>query len=636
MFKYCLVKSGPPFHPKLPIGVEQWVSAFGGNLIEPDVIMLECERLCFDLIHIVCCPENYQLLAAIRNRLGRQSKTIIALSVPSILNGQFGDHEQEALTTACAQADLLFAVDYATALHYERISKQRVYTLPNPADLRQICVESDGAYTKLDKIAFVMEHERFDAFHREFLEMQLAREGCDACHKSYEVEVYGDDVWGNPELLARLGQFAFICFDVDLVGHDEELIYLTARGCAIVGGGRAEVIKRCFCFSAHLTATETLRTLHWLLSDASAKKFALECAADKIEYYNHGNSRHRFITLLANSGVLNTREFRKHPDVMRDVNRVVYLDAINHVSGPIDFSYNSDEFVVVCLVKNGMEYLPSFLRHYRAIGAKHFYFIDNESSDATRTVLMEQPDVTLYRTALMHKRFESEIRRAIIEIHCGSRWCMCVDIDELFDFPGSNKLTSGEFLNYLRSNGFTSVVAYMLDMFATDQNISSLYLEDIYTDFDLSSIREGDYFFGFEVFCANNVLPSPKICNYYGGVRQSHIPPGESRFLLTKHPLIFIDHHMEPVTMPHFCDKSRVADVTCLLKHYKLTFSLKARIEEGIRTDSYSFIIKDQIAAYLSLTSGASAINASNKSEVFTDVWRLVENGFLFASERYR
>jgi hypothetical protein len=213
---------------------------------------------------------------------------------------------------------------------------------------------------------------------------------------------------------------------------------------------------------------------------------------------------------------------------------------------------------------------------------------------------------------------------------------MCVDIDELFEFPGSGTLTTRSFLDYLNANGFTSVVAYMLDMFAVDASLGGIYLEDTYRNFDLSDVSKGDYFSGFEAFCDHNLLPCPEIGNYYGGVRQHHIRSGESRFLLTKHPLMFIDHHIEAVTMPHFCNKSRVADVTCLLKHYKLTASLKERIEEGIRTDSFSFIIQDQIAAYLSLSGNGPDYRAGCRSEVYTDVGRLVENGFLYTSDRYQ
>lgn len=620
--KYCLVNSGLAAHPGLPVGVEQWVDALGGELVAPDALAMPVACARYDVIHIVCCPHNYRLIADVRSRLGRYGKTKVILSLRRIFDERPDTRAHDALVATCAQADLLVAGDQTTVLHYERMTGRRVHALPDPADLRRLYAEAGASGPKLDKIAFVMPRERFDAHGPGFL--------------GRDVELFCEDFRSTPALLARLGQFAFICFDADLEGHDAELIYLAARGCAVIGGCRAEVIKRCFALSAHLAFDDTLKTLRWFLDDEDAKRYALECAADKLEYYNHGNSRNRMMALLATTGLLAARDPGAGSALAGDADRVVYLDAIRHVSGPDHVTYGSDEFVVVCLVKNGVEYLPSFLRHYRGLGAKHFYFIDNESRDATRAILADQPDVTVYRTALQHRKFESEIRRTIIEKHCRFRWCMCVDIDELFEFPGSGTLTTRGFIDYLNAHGFTSVVAYMLDMFAVDASSAGVYLEDAYPNFDLSDVSKGDYYAGFEAFCDHNVLPCPEIGNYYGGVRQHHIRSGESRFLLTKHPLMFIDHYIEAVTMPHFCNKSRVADVTCLLKHYKLTASLKERIEEGIRTDSFSFIIKDQIAAYLSLSGNGPVDRAGRPSDVYTDVGRLVESGFLYTSDRYQ
>jgi hypothetical protein len=622
MLKYCLVNSGIAPRSELPVGVEQWVDALGGELVVPEALdtPVACAR--YDVIHIVCCPHNDLLIADIRNRLGWNGKTRVILSLRSMFDARPETHEHDALVAACAQADLLVACDHATVLHYERMTGRRVHALPDPADLRRLYAEAVASRPQLDKIAFVMRRERFEAHGPGFL--------------GRDVELFCDDFRSTPALLARLGHFAFICFDADLEGHDAELIYLAARGCAIIGGGRAEVIKRCFSLSAHRALNDTLKTLRWFLDDEDAKRYALECAADKLEYYNHGNSRNRLMALLAATGLPDARDPGADSAMAGDADRVVYLDAIHHVSGPAHVTYDSDEFVVVCLVKNGAEYLPSFLRHYRRIGATHFYFVDNESTDATPSLLADEPDVTVFRTALQHRKFESEIRRVIIEKHCASRWCMCVDIDELFEFPGSGTLTTRSFLDYLNAHGFTSVVAYMLDMFSADAHTAGVYLEDAYPNFDLSDVSKGDYFSGFEAFCDHNVLPCPEIGNYYGGVRQNHIRSGESRFLLTKHPLVFIDHHIEAVTMPHFCNKARIADVTCLLKHYKLTASLKERIKEGIRTDSFSFIIKDQIAAYLSLSINGPDYRAGRPCEVYTGVGHLVENGFLYTSERYR
>lgn len=634
MLKYCLINSGFALSRDLATGVEQWVGALGGELVEPEALNTPAACAQYDIIHVVCSQETDDLVTAIRRHLGWGSETMLLLSLSSVLDGPGKPVEPARLLVACAQADVLIASDHVTALYVEGVTGRPIHVLAHPADLRHQSDRNNGRDAKVDRIAFVMPRDRFEHLNHQFIRLPASAAGTTLYGRP--VDVISGDIRNDAALIVRLSQYAFVCFDDALEGHDAELIYLTKQGCAIVGGGRAEVNKRCFWLSAHLCFAEMLKTLHWLLSDEQAKQFMLECAADKLEYYNHENSRDRLINVLAANGFPKAPKLVAFPAAADRVGRVVYLDKIHHVSGVAHCSYKHDEFVVVCLVRNGMEFLPSFLRHYRAIGAQHFYFIDNESTDGTRGMLADQSDVTVYSTALEHKKFESEIRRVIIERHCRSRWCMCVDIDELFEYPGVGVLTSRGFLGYLNTNGFTAVVAYMLDMFAADGCADSAYLEDTYTHYDISNVTRGDYFAGFEAFCDRNVMCEHDIGNYYGGVRQQHVRSGETQFLLTKHPLIFIDRHIEAVTMPHFCNSARVADVSCLLKHYKLTASLRGRIEEGIRTDTFSFIIKDQIAAYVNLLSSGPSSATSNSAQVYQNVELLVDNGFLHTSARYR
>ena len=52
--------------------------------------------------------------------------------------------------------------------------------------------------------------------------------------------------------------------------------------------------------------------------------------------------------------------------------------------------------VVLCNVKDEIDRLPHFLRHYRAIGAKRFVFVDNGSTDQSSRYLADQGDCDVY------------------------------------------------------------------------------------------------------------------------------------------------------------------------------------------------------------------------------------------------
>ena len=108
--------------------------------------------------------------------------------------------------------------------------------------------------------------------------------------------------------------------------------------------------------------------------------------------------------------------------------QVVHPSA-EHLYGPEEVAYGPDELVVVCLVRDGRPYVKSFVEHYLSLGAKHLFFLDNESTDGTVEALKKYDNVTVLRTALPFKRYALLVRQYLIERFGRGRWCLCVDID---------------------------------------------------------------------------------------------------------------------------------------------------------------------------------------------------------------
>src|SRR5215211_8602277 len=136
-----------------------------------------------------------------------------------------------------------------------------------------------------------------------------------------------------------------------------------------------------------------------------------------------------------------------------------------HVHGPEEVGYEADELVVVCPVRDSRPYIKSFVEHYLSMGVKHLFFLDNGSTDGTVEALKEYENVTVLRTTLPYKRYKGSIKQYLIERFGRGRWCLCVDIDELFDYPYSDIVGLGSLLGYLNERSYTAVVAQMLDMF---------------------------------------------------------------------------------------------------------------------------------------------------------------------------
>ena len=75
-------------------------------------------------------------------------------------------------------------------------------------------------------------------------------------------------------------------------------------------------------------------------------------------------------------------------------------------------------------------------------------------------------DVTVLQTKVPYNKYENTMKRYLAERFSSGRWNLCADIDELFDYPFSERLSLRDFLGYLNNTNYTAVVAQMLDMFS--------------------------------------------------------------------------------------------------------------------------------------------------------------------------
>src|SRR5919107_1654920 len=199
--------------------------------------------------------------------------------------------------------------------------------------------------------------------------------------------------------------------------------------------------------------------------------------------------------------------------------------SIEHLHGPEEVDYEPDELVVVCLVRDGRPYVKSFVEHYRSLGVKHLFFLDNGSTDGTVEALKNYNNVTIVRSKLPYKEYRLAFKRFLIDrFGRKDRWCLYADIDELFDYPYSDVVGLGSLLRYLNEGSYTAVAAQMLDMLAEEPlsgsgagNLPDEPLKERRRFYDVSdisriSIKELPRL-------RNNMLESDAIKTFSGGIR---------------------------------------------------------------------------------------------------------------------
>lgn len=312
----------------------------------------------------------------------------------------------------------------------------------------------------------------------------------------------------------------------------------------------------------------------------------------------------------------------------------IFPPSVEHLYGPEEVSYGIDELIVLCLVRDGRPYVRPFIEHYRSLGVRHVVLLDNGSVDGTVDAAREY-DVTVLQTDLPFKTHKLAARRYLIDRFARGRWCLYADIDELFDYPYSDVVGLDSFLGYLRRKSYTAVVAQMLDMFSDrplrDASASGELAPSEHRFYDISNVREMDY--GRALGRYGNVAPNEDIKVFRDGIQETvfGVP-----MMLTKHPLMFIDGEIEPMRdSSHLVGNARLADVTCVLFHYKFLEHFREKAVRAVHERNYH----DGSAKYESylavLEKEPDLLMRRDTSKELRGVDQLVDEGFLTVSADY-
>jgi hypothetical protein len=304
---------------------------------------------------------------------------------------------------------------------------------------------------------------------------------------------------------------------------------------------------------------------------------------------------------------------------------------VRHVHGPTAVAYDDDELLVICVVRNGEEYVQPFMAHYRALGARHLVFLDNGSTDGTVDRLRRYEGVTVLETDAPYELYENTMKRYLAERFSAARWNLIADIDELFDFPYSDRLGLPDFLRYLNSHRYTAVVAQMLDMFA-DRPLNASPVE---ADEDLTSAYR--YYDISEIVSMDHRLLDVGhlgIRFHQGGIRRKVFGTLNG---LTKTALVRMDGRVQPFVAWHHVRHARFADVSCVLRHYPFRPSFFRKVQDAVATGRYGRVTSDEYAAYWAVLSNQPDVNLRQETaREWSSLEELIESGFLVVSPAYR
>ena len=325
------------------------------------------------------------------------------------------------------------------------------------------------------------------------------------------------------------------------------------------------------------------------------------------------------------------------PKWSRKVREWIVPSNVTHLHGPKRLRLSSSEAVVTCVLKNGEYYIEPFIRHYTKMGFRHIFFLDNGSTDQTISIARQHDNVSVCESKLAIEPYQPIFKKYLAEESCEGGWCLDADIDEFFDYPFSDVIGLNEFLDYLKTNQYTAVLTQLLDMFSGEPISDFIHKpeaslkEENYQYYDVSDITKTAYRtteLGIR-FGRGNMLPSDDVALYFGGIRR----PFYGDCLLSKHSLFMPNGNVELFPQVHFVNNARLADISCVMLHYKLTSSALSTASQN----KVAYPGNEKLyGGLIDFFSNNPRYQFRRETSIkFERPSELVDNGFLFMSQQF-
>jgi hypothetical protein len=271
------------------------------------------------------------------------------------------------------------------------------------------------------------------------------------------------------------------------------------------------------------------------------------------------------------------------------------------------------------------------------MGFRHIFFLDNGSTDQTISIARRCSNVSVWHCDLPIDAHQPLFKKYLAQ-HCAEGgWRLDADVDELFDYPFSDILTLPRFLDYLNKHRYTAVLTHMLDMFSVRPVLGQVAephdLQTTYQYYDIADITRIKYHQSdlAKKYGYRNIVSNADSELLFGGIRKTLF--GHD-WTLTKHSLFFPDEKMDLFPNVHFVDNARLADVSCVILHYKLTSNaLDMARQNRDKFPGNGKMYEDFINYF---TKHSQPHIAQGTEMRFLKAQDLVDRGFLFMSEEYR
>ncbi|MBZ9654687.1 glycosyltransferase family 2 protein [Phyllobacterium lublinensis] len=197
-----------------------------------------------------------------------------------------------------------------------------------------------------------------------------------------------------------------------------------------------------------------------------------------------------------------------------------------------------EDIPLIFLAHNSIQFLPSFLAHYRSLGVTRFLCVDDQSTDGTREKLLEQNDVDVFGSQVRYRQANGGNlwREALVRIFGTKRWYMNVDCDEYFIYDRCETRKLPELITALEARGVLHCPAPMIDCYPSKSLKAAIF--DGSTDVMPWQIANSFDRIGYRLFRTSSTM------SMMGGPRDRLMADPEHYDELMKYPLLYVEHEI--------------------------------------------------------------------------------------------
>lgn len=254
-------------------------------------------------------------------------------------------------------------------------------------------------------------------------------------------------------------------------------------------------------------------------------------------------------------------------------------------AGKESIPINLNEIRLFCVMRNEALRLPHFLKYYKDLGVDRFFFLDNNSTDHSRELLKYEPNTHIFTTSSNYKNHWIWMEY-LLNAYGRDHWCIVVDVDELFCFPGKGELSLRNLCEHLDSKQDTAVRSLLLDMYPAHPLNGTTYRTGE-NPVDVAPHFDKNYFSTpFSFLDKKNMVDFSTVI-FTGGMRDRVFGRSNPPSILSK---ISLFKHLSKTYLVqgmHAVSNAQISAIQGVVFHTKFLFDFIGEVEEECRREQH-------------------------------------------------